>query len=216
MKIKIIKKLVFLISIIFLFNIYMLFVNRAFAISDPTENPDIWISGETEVGDDVLNSKAKPVLGIIRVFGIIASVISLAIIGIKIMFGSVEEKANYKQTLIPWAAGAIMVFAMTTIPSLVYNAIGKEKMSADIKISSGKKVSADYCINGKELDKCEYVPSSGTNVYRHSTISDCGCNGKRILDDENYKYKCPVASCGTRLEKIGKYYYCNKCGKVYE
>lgn len=210
MKRRIIKNLVIVIGIIFLFNIYISHVNESFAISDPMKNPDIWISSGIDVGEENLNLKTSPVLGIIRTFGIIASVISLAIIGIKIMFGSVEEKANYKQTLIPWAAGAVMLFAMTTIPSLVYNAIGEERMSADIEVVSGKKI-AYYCINGKELEY-RYEPSSG-EVYSHPDGIDCDCKGKRITG-ENYKWKC--ASCNTRLEKIGKYYYCKECGNVYD
>lgn len=212
MKRKIIKKLVILISIIFLFNIYISYVNQSFAaISDPAVNPDIWISSDIDVGDEELNDKTSPVLGIIRAFGIIASIISLAIIGIKIMFGSVEEKANYKQTLIPWATGAIMVFAMTTIPSLVYNAIGKEKMSADIEGLSGKEIEY-YCINGKILEY-KYDSKNSTEKYEHPAGVDCNCGGTRDTD-EKYTYKC--ASCHTRLEKIGKYYYCKECGDVYK
>ena len=209
MKIRIIKKLVILISIIFLFNIYMSYLNKSFAISDPTKNPDIWISSDIDVGDENLNDKVRPVLGIIRAFGIIASVISLAIIGIKIMYGSVEEKANYKQTLIPWAAGAVMLLAMTTIPSLVYNAIGKEKMVADVEITTKEKVPQFYCINKKEIFGDGVIGVHRTTEEQNQ----CGCKGE-LAEGEDYKFKC--ASCGTRLEKIGKYYYCKKCGTAYK
>lgn len=209
MKRKIIKNFVIVIGIIFLFNIYISHVNESFAISDPTVNPDIWISSGIDVGEENLNHKTSPVLGIIRTFGIIASVISLAIIGIRIMFGSVEEKANYKQTLIPWAAGAVMLFAMTTIPSLVYNAIGEERMTADVTVSTEEKVPVFYCKNKKEL-----IGDSKLKIHRESSDeSTCGC-GKELTQDENYKYKCP--SCKIRLEKIGKYYYCKKCGKAFD
>lgn len=65
--------------------------------------------------------KIYPILSIIRTIGIIVSVATLMVIGIKFMLGSVQEKAQYKQIMIPWIIGAIMVFAITTIPTLIYD-----------------------------------------------------------------------------------------------
>ena len=45
----------------------------------------------------------------------------LIIIGIKYMFGSVEEKAQYKKILLPYFWGAIMVFGITNIVSIIYD-----------------------------------------------------------------------------------------------
>ena len=36
------------------------------------------------------------------------------------MLGSVEEKANYKQTLIPYVIGAFVLFMGSTIPNVIY------------------------------------------------------------------------------------------------
>ena len=36
------------------------------------------------------------------------------------MLGSVEEKAEYKQTIIPYLIGAALVFSGTTIPQILY------------------------------------------------------------------------------------------------
>ena len=41
--------------------------------------------------------------------------LTIAIIGVKYMFGSVEQKAEYKSSLIPWLIGAAMVFGITRI-----------------------------------------------------------------------------------------------------
>ena len=62
--------------------------------------------------------------GIIKVcttIGSIVSVLVLIALGIKYMFGSVEEKATYKKTLLPYFIGAILVFAGSTIASVIYN-----------------------------------------------------------------------------------------------
>ena len=101
--------------------IIMSCTNSCFAISDVTSE-GIWSTWEPAVQDSSpLSNKVGNILGIITVIGTIVSVGSLAVIGIKIMLGSVEEKASYKQKMIPWITGAIMVFSVTTIPSIIYN-----------------------------------------------------------------------------------------------
>ena len=70
--------------------------------------------------DDEHLEEAGKITKYISIIGIIISIITLSIIGIKFMLGSVEERAQYKQNLMPWLIGAIMVFAITTIPSIIY------------------------------------------------------------------------------------------------
>ncbi len=74
----------------------------------------------TNPGSEKLEKKANMILGYIRNIGIILSVIILIVIGIKYMMGSVEEKANYKQTLLPYLIGAVLVFTGSLIPQLIY------------------------------------------------------------------------------------------------
>ena len=69
-----------------------------------------------------MSEKTGVILGIISIIGIFVSVISLAIIGIRTVFGSAEEKAQYKQLLVPWTIGAILTFSVTTIPAVIYKA----------------------------------------------------------------------------------------------
>ena len=100
--------------------IIMSSTNSCFAITDVTEG--IWSTWEPTIQDSsALSDKVGGILGAITVIGILVSVGSLAIIGIKTMLGSVEEKASYKQKMVPWLTGAIMVFAITTIPTIIYN-----------------------------------------------------------------------------------------------
>jgi trbC/VIRB2 family len=67
-----------------------------------------------------LKQKTGNVLGIVQVIGSVVSVIILMAIGIKYMLGSVEEKAEYKKTLMPYLIGAALVFSGTTIPQILY------------------------------------------------------------------------------------------------
>ena len=58
-------------------------------------------------------------IGIIRVIGIIVTVVTLMILGIKYMTGSVQEKADYKKTMIPYLIGAILIFGASAIAKAV-------------------------------------------------------------------------------------------------
>ena len=49
------------------------------------------------------------------------SIIAMIALGIKYMMGSVEEKAEYKKTLLPYFIGAAFVFGATAIPQVIYN-----------------------------------------------------------------------------------------------
>ena len=60
------------------------------------------------------------VIQVLSVVGSILSVIVIVVLGIKYMLGSVEEKAEYKRTLIPFLIGAIFIFAASTIAGIVY------------------------------------------------------------------------------------------------
>ena len=74
-------------------------------------------------GSTKLETKANMILAYIRNIGIILSVIILIVIGIKYMMGSVEEKANYKETLLPYLIGAFLLFTGSLIPQLIYDII---------------------------------------------------------------------------------------------
>ena len=70
-----------------------------------------------------LTDKANVVIGIIRNIGVALSVIILIAIGIKYMLSSVEERAEYKKSLIPYIVGALFVFTISVIPSLIYELV---------------------------------------------------------------------------------------------
>lgn len=74
------------------------------------------IGSTTKVTD-----KVGEVLGFIRVIGMIVSVGVLMVLGIKYMVGSVEEKASYKHSMIPYLIGAAILFSGTLLPSMIYD-----------------------------------------------------------------------------------------------
>jgi len=77
----------------------------------------------SSTNSDKFKSKVNNLLIIVKTVGIILSVIALAIIGIKYMIGSIEERAEYKKTMIPYLVGVFLVFSVTTIPQLIYSIV---------------------------------------------------------------------------------------------
>ena len=65
-------------------------------------------------------NKVGIVIGAVQVVGSLVSVVCLIVIGIKYMMGSVEEKAEYKKTLMPYFLGSIMVFGISNLLQIVY------------------------------------------------------------------------------------------------
>lgn len=73
------------------------------------------------VDDAGLGEKAGRVMGMIRNFAIIASVIVLMVLGVKYIIGSVEEKAEYKKSFFPLIIGIVIVVSATTIASFIFS-----------------------------------------------------------------------------------------------
>jgi len=79
-----------------------------------------------DVGNGIVfANKVKRVLGIIRNIGIAVSVISLSIIGLREMLGSVEEKSRIKDSIPGYLLGLFLVVCMTVLPSILYNAFAQ-------------------------------------------------------------------------------------------
>ncbi len=73
------------------------------------------------LGDESkLKQKVGVILGVINIVGVVLSVLTLMIIGMRYMFGSIEEKAEYKKTAVTYLLGAFLVFSMTTLPNIVF------------------------------------------------------------------------------------------------
>ena len=81
-------------------------------------NPDAY---KDNVGDNTkIIGFGNIIVWIVRTVGTAISVLMLTIIGIKYIIGSVEEKAEYKQTMWPYVLGAILIFAGASITNMIY------------------------------------------------------------------------------------------------
>lgn len=114
--------IILLISFIMITLILMNVMISYASVSDDLGNLDDYKAGETrDTGQ--LTTIAGRALGVLQVVGTIVSVIALMLIGIKYMIGSAEQKANYKQTIVPYIIGAAIVFSATALPNIIYKLI---------------------------------------------------------------------------------------------
>lgn len=95
-------------------------------IVNPLENPGNYNpkGSSEEVGSTKLEAKAGHILGVINIIGVVLAVIILMVIGIRYMVGSLEEKAEYKKTMIAYVIGASLLFSITTIANILYKIAG--------------------------------------------------------------------------------------------
>lgn len=114
-----------LIIAIMLLAITMLFIptySYATGIGSPIDKPGDYRPGAIDQGDTTqIVSKANTILSVITTVGIIVSVITLMILGIKYMVGSIEEKAEYKKSMIPYIIGVVLLTVTSTIVKIILN-----------------------------------------------------------------------------------------------
>lgn len=63
----------------------------------------------------------EKLFGTLRNVALVVAILSMAIIGVRYIFGSVEQKAEYKATLLPWFIGAILVVMVTGLLGIIEN-----------------------------------------------------------------------------------------------
>ena len=76
-------------------------------------------STEEPIDRDQLNTVSRTIYNVFFAVAVGIAVIVGAYLGIKIMTGTVEEKAKIKEMLIPYIVGLFVIFATFTIWSLV-------------------------------------------------------------------------------------------------
>lgn len=107
-----------LIIIILLIVINMIFFNinkvQADDISDVITGGDNFLkagkSEDVSIDEQKLKNTSNMVYNILLIVGMSAAVIIAGVLGIKFMIGSVEEKAQIKDALIPFIIGCIVIF----------------------------------------------------------------------------------------------------------
>ena len=67
------------------------------------------------------------IVNVLATVGTVIAIVGIMILGIKYMMGSIEEKAEYKKTMIPYLVGCIFIFCIPRIVSIIYSVIASIK-----------------------------------------------------------------------------------------
>ena len=116
------KKTMKIVSILMMAIMMLMIATPVFAV-DPTSAINS-LDGKinyTGNGNDDFTTKIGNIIGFLQWAGAIAGVLIITIFGIKYMMGSLEEKAEYKKSMIPLVVGVVVVMGATTIANLLIN-----------------------------------------------------------------------------------------------
>lgn len=115
-------------KILYVFFIILLILSTTCAsyasVTDPITDPNYY-RPNSNVNNEKVATIGRNLVAGIRTIGVVIAVVGLMIIGFKYMFASVEERANYKETMIPYIIGMVMLFAITTILQIIYDFVTK-------------------------------------------------------------------------------------------
>ena len=66
-----------------------------------------------------LFEKGSGVIAILRNIAAVVSVLAISIIGVRYMVGSVEQKAEYKQTMMPVVIGCVLIGGLSVVLTVI-------------------------------------------------------------------------------------------------
>lgn len=121
------KTKILLIILMLVINIFFLNINvvQADGISDVISGGDGFLQAgkneEITIDDNKLQNTSNMIYNILLILGMCIAVIVAAILGIKFMIGSVEEKAQVKDALIPFIVGCVVIFGAFGIWKIFIN-----------------------------------------------------------------------------------------------
>ncbi len=95
---------------------------------------------ETKTAEDAGNT----VLGLIQAVGTFVAVAVLMILGLKYMLGSIEERASYKKSMLPYLIGAILLFGAVNITAAIANNISEEGYTGNMNLASGRADAEEF------------------------------------------------------------------------
>lgn len=181
--------LIFLITIIF-----PLTINA----SEYQINPENYHSDGPEAADvKDMYKFGGSVAGVIQIVGTIVSVGVMMLLGIRYMVASADEKAEYKERLLPYLIGCVLLFGATNIVKIAYR-VNEENSGSDV---IGNKMSRSVLMH-------EYVkPNSGGLIEMHLTGGE-----HFVLEEENdltYGHSVYCYRCDKKLSYLDVYVVCD-------
>ena len=99
-------------------------IKLATGVIDPDDfDPDKNKPTQSEIAP--IMNKANVIIGAIRTIGVVVTFVTLMVLRIKYMIGSVSQKAEYKKTMLPYLIGAFVFFALTQIIAVITEVVSE-------------------------------------------------------------------------------------------
>ncbi len=118
------KKAINILIILMLLCVLVILPSVAYASNGTFDASTYQPSSTTDAtGASKIQDLGNVIISVIRTVGTIISVAILSIIGIKYMTGSVEEKAEYKKTMLPYVIGAVILFGITSFIGIIVDLV---------------------------------------------------------------------------------------------
>lgn len=118
------KKAINILIILMLLCVLVILPSVAYASNGTFDASTYQPSSTTDAtGASKIQDLGNVMISVIRTVGTIISVAILSIIGIKYMTGSVEEKAEYKKTMLPYVIGAVILFGITSFIGIIVDLV---------------------------------------------------------------------------------------------
>ena len=150
-----------------------------------------------------ITSMTETILGIIQVIGSITSIIVLIIIGIKYVSLSIEERVQYRKSMVPYIIGCFLVFSTSNIVNFIYNASDSLLHDYD----TGTVIEYPTCYReGKKLYSCRDCAKTKVEIIAKDESQHDWTNKVRPTDGDISVFKAVDATC----TDSAKYYYA--CG----
>lgn len=96
--------------------------------ANATINPNDYKPSDPSSGDVYTVTKiVNPIIGTIKTVGVVVAVVCIILLGVKYMAGSVNEKAEFKKSMIPYLIGAVLSVSITQILGVIIEVITNVK-----------------------------------------------------------------------------------------
>ena len=93
-----------------------------------TINPNDYKPSNPSSGDvSTITQIVNPIIEVIKIVGVIVAVVCIILLGVKYMAGSVNEKAEFKKSMIPYLIGAVLSVSITQILGVIIEVITNVK-----------------------------------------------------------------------------------------
>ena len=113
---KFFNRLVFILIVVFM----MILTNYTFSFAAIPTTATI---NKGFANDTSVSNIGNKLTGALKIVGVFVFVGVTMYIGIRYMLGSVEEKAEYKKTMMPYFVGAVLILATTQFINFIYKLI---------------------------------------------------------------------------------------------